>query len=1213
MSQLHRIRGCDNPNREMDVVFIHGLGGDAFGTWRHGGDESTSWPHWLGADTPNVGVWSLGYAAAPSKWPRIFGWFGLTSRDAGYAMSLPDRARQVVDLMIQKGLGQRPLILVGHSLGGLLTKQLLRYSVGADQESGHQMIAQATSAVLFLGTPHTGAALASIADRFRTVFGATVTIEALRKHDPYLRDLFDWYRNNAPRLRIETATYYELRGVAGGTITIVDPSSAHPSVGRNPVGLDEDHLTLAKPRERDAQVCAALRRLISNTQSSSRPKPTPVASQSSPSHTIVVQVKTPSDTPSLTPRVPRELPPRAEHYFGRQAEREKLISRVRGRRNTTIVGPGGLGKTALAAEVLYAIGSAELESLYPDGTVYLDLYASRANADAIWSMLANRLTGADFLEHEPPRIRAERACSGKRLLLIFEGCEEADGNDGRADLTDLLSVIPIESVRLLLTRPPGRAAPAESIHLRDALEPADAAALLGALSGDRLTVGAKRDLLVLLAGHPLALTWAGNLLARDDEHPDTLLRDWSAAVLPPLTDPVNSTRTLRWLYDRSIRGFDADAKNILIGAGLLAHAPIPIGLLEIAINGGERHSRARRSLRALTAGGLMRFEIALPDHWQFAHVLAYRYARDHATDADALALALAEGLHASIATDCVRANESEARARLLRSLDHVAALLRAGPLTQEAGWHSIANTLLYDWQAEFMARGRSDLVRQSLHAVEAWVEHPFAAQAEHLPLLRENGVLHNRWGDLLVLQGDLPGAQTRYDLGLAISQRLAELDPGHTEWQRDLSISFIKLGDVQSAQGDLPGAQARYEAGLGIAQRLAELGPGHTEWQRDLSISFNKLGDVQSARGDLPGAQVRYEAGLVIAQRLAELDPANTLWQRDLSISFDKLGDVQSALGDLTGAQVRYEAGLVIAQRLAELDPGNTQWQRDLNISFIKLGDVQSAQGDLPGAQVRYEAGLVIAQRLAELDPANTQWQRDLSISFDKLGDVQAARGDLPGAQVRYEAGLVIAQRLAELDPANTQWQRDLGISFNKLGDAQSAQGDLPAAQVRSEAGLVIAQRLAELDPANTRWQRDLSISFNKLGDVQSAQGDLPGAQVRYEAALTIRQRLAELDPGNTQWQRDLSISFNKLGDVQSARGDLPGAQVRYEAGLVIAQRLTELDPANTRWQRDLSISFDKLGDVESAQGDLPGAQMRYEAALTIRQQLAELYPGSAQ
>jgi len=50
LSRLHPISGCDDAARQADVVFVHGLGGDAFGTWRHGKDESTSWPHWLGPE-----------------------------------------------------------------------------------------------------------------------------------------------------------------------------------------------------------------------------------------------------------------------------------------------------------------------------------------------------------------------------------------------------------------------------------------------------------------------------------------------------------------------------------------------------------------------------------------------------------------------------------------------------------------------------------------------------------------------------------------------------------------------------------------------------------------------------------------------------------------------------------------------------------------------------------------------------------------------------------------------------------------------------------------------------------------------------------------------------------------------------------------------------------------------------------------------------------
>ena len=117
-----------------------------------------------------MGVWSLGYAASPTKWMRLvgwlFSWFSSRWHDAGHSMSLPDRAGQVLDLMVQRGFGQRPILLICHSLGGLLAKQILRTSKDAIGSPAHSIFQQ-TRAVLFLATPHDGASLASMASAFR--------------------------------------------------------------------------------------------------------------------------------------------------------------------------------------------------------------------------------------------------------------------------------------------------------------------------------------------------------------------------------------------------------------------------------------------------------------------------------------------------------------------------------------------------------------------------------------------------------------------------------------------------------------------------------------------------------------------------------------------------------------------------------------------------------------------------------------------------------------------------------------------------------------------------------------------------------------------------------------------------------------------------------------------------------------------------------------
>jgi protein SERAC1 len=222
-----------------DVVFIHGLGGRSPETWQVK-DSSTFWPAWLLADLAQIEVWTLSY---PAETYNLLG--------TGPDMELPDLARAVLDYMVSRGLGARPLIFITHSMGGLLAKQVLRFACEFNKPAWKELAAN-TRGIMFLGTPHTGSGIAYYAAAL-TFLGLTKTAAQLKDNDPHLRELDDWYRQNARVRGYATAAYYEMAKVKG--VLVVDQGSANPGIeGCIPIAFAGHHLDICKPQTKSAPI-----------------------------------------------------------------------------------------------------------------------------------------------------------------------------------------------------------------------------------------------------------------------------------------------------------------------------------------------------------------------------------------------------------------------------------------------------------------------------------------------------------------------------------------------------------------------------------------------------------------------------------------------------------------------------------------------------------------------------------------------------------------------------------------------------------------------------------------------------------------------------------------------------------------------------------------------------------------------------------------------
>lgn len=235
---LKLISAADDPI--ANVIFVHGLSGDQSDTWRCGTSDEL-WPSWLNEKFPSLAVFSFGYAASV---------FAKNEQD------LFERATSAMDLFASKGFGERPLIFVGHSLGGLLIKNILRKSREASDQRLNA-IADSTRLVVFIATPHTGASLASIG-KFVLPHLVSDKIELLANNAGVLEDLNQAYRALVDqKCDLQTVVYYEKLRTRGQLI--VDRASSDPgSANTTPVAVDKDHISICKPDSRDDQVFLGL-------------------------------------------------------------------------------------------------------------------------------------------------------------------------------------------------------------------------------------------------------------------------------------------------------------------------------------------------------------------------------------------------------------------------------------------------------------------------------------------------------------------------------------------------------------------------------------------------------------------------------------------------------------------------------------------------------------------------------------------------------------------------------------------------------------------------------------------------------------------------------------------------------------------------------------------------------------------------------------------
>jgi len=557
---LHRVGGADDA--QAHIVFVHGLRSAAFDAWAQDkSDAQTFWPAWLAQDERlkqrRAAVWTYGYDASPTVYQ-------------GKPEALGRTAHTFFQHLEMKGLLGRPVVVVAHSLGGLVTKAMLRKLSDLNHKARTDF-----HGLVFFGTPHLGSPVKSAVSLLD--FAASELAKVLDFSHPTLVELNDWYRNQWPTDR---ALVFVEGQPEIANVTIVPTASASPGQpGQMVFSIPASHTGMCK---------------MSSTSDTPYQQVVSFVLRSLASPPVVHLA--PSE-----PKVPRRInipPSIGARFVGRDAELQALHHALQAQGGQDVAlsshalhGMGGYGKTRLVVEYAHRFGDAY-------SCVLLLNAESPQSLDADLAALCERHRLDLGGPHELPKAQDDRVDMAKRWLVHHTGwlliADNADTSDAARAVAQLVRDCPQGQV-LVTTRLADWGSSFAPLPLQG-LQPAAAKQLLLAQSAPGRQVRPVQDpsdldaIVTALHGHSLALTLAAAYIGQRRISFGQYLSDLRA----------QSQRPLHWLpqsalaeHDKSVTqslrlSIDAvggQARQLLDCLAWLAPEPLPSSLCETPCKG----------------------------------------------------------------------------------------------------------------------------------------------------------------------------------------------------------------------------------------------------------------------------------------------------------------------------------------------------------------------------------------------------------------------------------------------------------------------------------------------------------------------------------------------------------------------------------------------------------------------------------------------------
>jgi tetratricopeptide (TPR) repeat protein len=833
---------------------------------------------------------------------------------------------------------------------------------------------------------------------------------------------------------------------------------------------------------------------------------------------------------------PLMLPPRAQSFVGREEELAWLLEQLTGDGGKTLAlcGPGGMGKTALAAQALASlIAQSDWLARFPGGIFYHSFYPNPSLATAFEEL-------ARVLREEPgadSRRAAMRALSRRRMLLVFDGVEA---------LVDTLPLRELGSTQVVLLLSRRQSDAPDLVHSCNlhVLSQDQGVRLLQEQAGQRAAdLSYARRLVQYIGGYPLALQLIGSYLSSRQEEVADYLKWFEREGLVSVHYGGHQTQSVVVLLQRTYDSLTTTEQNVFAVLGLLAPASFPLRLVQDVLALPERIIQG-------ALGSLVNLSVLRrPDiGYEVSHPLVHTFAAEYlSSQIDAVSSPSYDTLTiwrerflAILAAYFKDSNPYDGNTLTLW-LPHILPLLTAKYLTAQ---QRLEVAVLFN------AAGFDALTQAQYSQAEPLYEHALVIREQQLGPTHPHTA--NSLSNLALLyknQGKYIEAEPLYQRALAICEQ--QLGPTHPDTANVLN----NLAGLYKDQGKYTEAEPLLRRALTICEQ--RLGSTHPK----TAVSLAYLAEFYRTQGKYTEAEPLLRRALAIHEQqlgLTHPDVANSLnylallyntqgkyaeaeplLRRALTIDEQQLGsthpDVASTLNNLAGLyknQGKYtEAEPLLRRALAIHEQQLGPTHPDVASTLNNLAAIYRVQGKYAEAEPLYQRALTIREQ--QLGPTHPE----TALSLNNLAALYDTQGKYAEAEPLLKRALAIHEQLLGAPYLET------ASILNNLAGLYRTQGKDTEAELLLKRALAIHEQLLDSIHPET------ALILNNLAVLYKNQEKYMEADPLYQRTLAIHEQ--QLGPTHPE----TALSLNNLATFYDIQGKYIEAEPLYRRALAISEQ----------------------------------------------------------